>query len=138
MIGEAIVGGALGAGLRMLPEMLKLLDGQLDRKHELKMQAAHLEYVKVVGAAPVDPGPMPTPDELDALRDAYVERATATAPRWIKNLAAAVRPGVTFLLVLAYVALLVSQRQYTIDDMQLLSSVLGFWFLGRVWERPSR
>jgi hypothetical protein len=73
------------------------------------------------------------------MRESYIQdQAAAAAKRWpvVAALAALVRPTVTWALLALYVAIrLAAQQTYGEADIELLSSVLAFWFLGRVWER---
>ena len=47
---ETLLGGLLGGAFRLAPEMLKWLDRQGERNHELAMQDKALEFEKLRGA----------------------------------------------------------------------------------------
>lgn len=136
MLSEAFLGTVLGGALRIAPEVLRSFNERSERKHELAMQEHHLKYVKEVGPGRAeDFGPPPTATEMQALGELYIAKATARSPRWVSLLAALVRPSVTFALVLVYIVMLLVRGEYGPEDMSLLSSVVSFWFTGRVWDR---
>lgn len=47
---ETLLGGLLGGAFRLAPELLKWLDRQGERGHELAMQDKALEFEKLRGA----------------------------------------------------------------------------------------
>jgi hypothetical protein len=141
MISEAIAGAVIGGGLRLAPELLRLIDAVNERRHELAMQRIHLEFTARIGATRV-------PDELtpgdEALVGMFMRQEARAARRWpwIDAVASLVRPSVTGLLLALYVVvkmdgLLRGSPAYGPEDMAMLNAVLAFWFLGRVWDRKT-
>lgn len=142
---EVLLSGLGGGILRLAPEVLRFLDGKMDRDHEFRLAVQHTEHLKVLGTERV--GAMGNEYEavagLTGLQEAYIQKAAdRVAKKYpiIDVLAASVRPTVTWALVLLYAAVTVSglltgRRQYGPEDLSLLSAVLSFWFVGRVWER---
>jgi hypothetical protein len=140
VISEALTGALLGGLLRLAPEALKAIDRRGERAHELRMQELEFRWLKARNAhGNVGLLPSFAPGALDAMRESYIQdQAAAAAKRWpvVAALAALVRPTVTWALLALYVAIrLAAQQTYGEADIELLSSVLAFWFLGRVWER---
>lgn len=138
---EVLLSGLGGGILRLAPEVLRFWDGKLDRDHEYRLALQHTEHLKVLGTERVD---LLTPDYgIAGAHEAYIQKATERASKkypLIDLLAASVRPTVTWALVLLYGAvtvagLLTGKRDYGAEDLSLLSAVLSFWFVGRVWER---
>lgn len=151
---ETLFGGVLGGIFRLAPEVLKWLDRNGERAHELRMLQAEMEFARVRGEiAMKQTEAVMTTAELQAMEEAYKEQAqTATQAGWfVAALSALVRPIVTYAFVLTYFAvkaaayllaldqtadwrpLLVSM--WNQDDMAMLMLILTFWFVGRVYEK---
>lgn len=154
---ETVLGGLLGGAFRLAPELLKGLDRQGERRHELAMQDKALEFEKLRGAqrmaefgaagdAAWHAG------ALEALREAVHSQGEKTRVRWADALSASVRPVLTYWFMALYCAAkttaLVSALQggagwdmavmqaWSEADQALWAGVLNFWFLGRVFDRP--
>jgi hypothetical protein len=153
---ETLFGGVLGGLFRLAPEVLKWLDRNGDRKHELAMLQAEMEFAKVRGEIAMKQAEaVMTVAELNAMQEAFKEQAqTATAAgKVVSALSALVRPVVTYAFVVTYFVvkaaayvlaldqgaewktLLVSM--WSPDDMAMLMLILTFWFVGRVYEKRS-
>ena len=154
---ETLLGGVFGGLLRLAPEVLKLFDRTNERKHELALLGAEMEFAKIKGeiamrqveAAMVS-------EELDAIGEAFKEQSkTSIAAGWfVAAVSALVRPIITYMFVgvyflvklAAYLLALeqgghwkeVIQSVWTQDDVTILFMIISFWFVGRVWERQSR
>ena len=148
---------ALGGGLvRMLPEALKFFDRKDERKHELAMLNHNLEVARLQGTFKVEEKVLDLDAEwMKALSVVNAEQgATARAAgKFVAGISALVRPVVTYWLVGLYSTVKVSamlyaykagvpfhvimQNAWTPGDEAILGSILGFWFVGRVWERKS-
>ena len=154
---ETLLGGVFGGLLRLAPEVLKLFDRANERKHELALLSAEMEFAKIKGeiamrqveAAMVS-------EELDAIGEAFKEQSkTSIAAGWfVAAVSALVRPIITYMFVgvyflvklAAYLLALeqgghwkeVIQSVWTQDDVTILLMIISFWFVGRVWERQSR
>ena len=154
---ETLLGGVFGGLLRLAPEVLKLFDRANERKHELALLGAEMEFAKIKGeiamrqveAAMVS-------EELDAIGEAFKEQSkTSIAAGWfVAAVSALVRPIITYMFVGVYflvklAAYLLALEQgghwkevihsvWTQDDVTILFMIISFWFVGRVWERQSR
>ena len=156
---ETLLGGLLGGAFRLAPEILKWLDRNGERSHELSMQDKALEFEKLRGAqrmgeigasadAALNTG------AIEALRDAVVAQARPSGVKWVDALSTSVRPTVTYLFVLMYVGVKLSTfvgsanagvgfgaalvAAWTAADQALLSGILNYWFLNRTLEKGLR
>lgn len=151
---ESLFGGLLGGIFRIAPEILKWLDRRGEREHELKMLHAEMEFTRLRGEIMMKQvEAVMTVAELDAVAEATKEQGQTAraAGKTIAAISALVRPGVTyafvttyFLVKLAGYLLALEQNgewksvllaMWTKDDMAILTLILTFWFVGRVWER---
>lgn len=149
-----ILGSLLGGVFRLAPEVLKFFTQKTDNSHELAMVRAEMEFAKVRGEiAMKQTEAVMGIAELNAMQTAFAEQAeTAKAAGWfVAALSALVRPLVTYAFVAFYFAVkvaiyLMSLQQggewkevligiWNPDDMAILSMILTFWFVGRVYER---
>lgn len=96
-----LLGGALGAATRLLPEVLKFFDRKADRQHEavmydkqlvgdrqraeLNIRAIEAQDAATIGAK-----------ELDALIAASSAQAAPTGIAWVDAMTASVRPVLTY------------------------------------------
>jgi len=153
---ETLLGGLLGGAFRLAPELLKWLDRQGERRHELAMQDKALEFEKLrgaqrmaeigaVGDAAFDTG------AIEALRQAIGAQGRPSGVRWADALSTSVRPVITYSLMGLYCAVKAASvamalqtgsgweatvlRAWSEADQALWAGVLNFWFLSRVWER---
>jgi len=88
---------------------------------------------------------------IEALREAVAAQGRPSGVRWADALSTTVRPVVTYLFVLMYAGVKLSTfvgsvqtglgfgpaliATWTEADQALLSGILNFWFISRVWER---
>jgi hypothetical protein len=159
MILETLSGGLLGGVLRLAPELLKVLDRKNERKHELEMThlsfEADREHAKAAlalqesqASANFDTG------ALQALLESVRTQGQPSGVSWIDGLSSLVRPSITFAFFGLYAlcrvatgvaalnsgipALDVLRATWTAEDQIVLSGILNFWFLGRVFEKATR
>lgn len=157
--GGAILSALGGGVLRLVPELIALWNKKVDHAHELAMlekqhqlemdldkqkQAGRMQelHLQTDGAAFLA--------TLDATKAALADQMKATGIRLVDALNALVRPLATYYFLACYgifkVALLmVALRQvdawsaivkvYTVDDLNILFAILGFWFVGRKFEK---
>lgn len=154
---ESLFGGLLGGLFRLAPEVLKLWDRKSERAHELALLTAEMEFAKVRGEIAMrQTEAQMTVAEMDAIGRAIEEQgATARAAgKFIAGISALVRPIVTYAFVTTYflvklAAYLLALEQngdwrtvlvtmWNQDDMAILTLILTFWFVGRVWERGNK
>jgi hypothetical protein len=154
---ETLFGSILGGAFRLAPEVFKLFDRVNERKHELAMLNAEMEFAKLRGEIAMrQTEAQMTVAELDAMAEALKEQGQTAraAGRWVAAVSALVRPMVTYWFVVLYslVKILgitlaiqaggdwkeVIVNSWTKDDMAMLMLVLTFWFVGRVYDRANR
>ena len=153
---ETLLGGLLGGAFRLAPEILKWLDRQGERGHELAMQDKALEFERLRGAqrmseigASADAAW--NTGAIEALRDAVRTQGEKTGVWWADALSSSVRPIITYWLMalycaaksVAFVAALNAGAgwgaavlaAWSEADQALWAGVLNFWFLGRGFDR---
>jgi hypothetical protein len=143
----------IGALIRLAPEILKFFDKKLERAHELLMQDKALEFEKLRGAqrmAELSSEMQNT--QLEAIGKAATAQLRKTGIRWVDAVNALVRPTITYFFVGLYGAVkicaIVSAMQsgnglivalptvWHVDhDMPILGSIIGFWFVSRVYDK---
>jgi hypothetical protein len=106
--GATLLGGGLGAVLRLAPEILKLVDRGNERKHELALldkntaaeaaraKAGLQEHQLVADSAQITAG-------IAALQEAVKGQGQLTGIKFVDAINATVRPVLTYGLVLPYV-----------------------------------
>jgi hypothetical protein len=151
---------ALGGGLlRLLPEILNLLHKKEDNTHELKMldkqfQLEQLRSDNKVREIEVQGNFDQVIALLEAQKTALQGQMQKTGVRIVDALNFLVRPVVTYVLLSLYVlhklggAVMlyatgsslssVFVQIYSPDDFALLSGVLAFWFVGRVFDKVNK
>ena len=151
---ETLLGSLLGGVFRIAPELMKIFDRATERKHELAMLQAEMEFAKIRGEIAMrEAEARMTVAELDAMTVALKEQGETAraAGKWVAAASALVRPAVTYWFVILYSAVKIASMSvayangadwkavlissWTQDDMAMLMLVLTFWFVGRVWER---
>jgi hypothetical protein len=154
---ESLFGGLLGGLFRLAPEVLKLWDRKSERAHELSLLTAEMEFAKVRGEIHMrQTEAQMTMAEVDAIGRAIEEqgKTARAAGKFIAGISALVRPIVTYAFVTTYflvklAAYLLALEQngdwrvvllemWNKDDMAILTLILTFWFVGRVWERGQK
>lgn len=154
---ETLLGGVFGGLLRLAPEAFKMFDRANERKHELAMLNAEMEFAKIRGEIAMrQTEAQMTVAELDAMSEALKEQGQTAraAGKFVAAISALVRPLVTYWFVILYsvvkvlgMALAVQAggewkevivNSWTQDDMTLLMLLLTFWFTGRIFERNFR
>lgn len=153
---ETLLGGLLGGAFRLAPEILKWLDRNGDRAHELAMQDKALEFEKLRGASRMaeigaSADAAWNTGAIEALRDAVRTQGDKIGIRWADALSSSVRPVLTYWFMALYcaaktagfVAALTAGAGWqaailyvwTDADQALWAGVVNFWFLGRVFDR---
>jgi hypothetical protein len=144
-----------GGLMRLLPEVLGLLNKKTDYTHELEMMDKQLEFQKWKGqdereTVALQGDISETMALLDAQKEAVKGQMQVTGVRFVDGMNFLVRPLTTYYFLLMYgvfkVATLVTAlHQYdawtaiiccwTADDATMLSGILAFWFVGRVFDK---
>ncbi len=153
---ETLLGGLLGGAFRLAPEILKWMDRNGERRHELAMQDKALEFEKLRGSQRMaEIGASAdiawNTGAIDALKEALASQGQRTGVGWADALSVSVRPVITYWFMLLYCAAKTAAfvaavtaglgwgpailQAWTQADQALWAGVLNFWFLGRVFER---
>lgn len=156
---ETLLGGLLGGAFRLAPEILKWLDRQGERGHELAMQDKALEFEKLRGAqrmAEIGASAEAAWNSgaIEALKDALAGQGQRTGVRWADALSVSVRPVITYWFMALYCAAKTAAfaavvtagadwgtavlHAWTDADQALWAGVLNFWFLGRTLDKMNR
>ena len=147
MILETLGGGLLGGLFRLAPEVIKIFDAKNERSHELSMLQAEMEFAKLNAEREMHKtNAAMTIAELDAVSAALKEQGqTARAAGWfVAAISALVLMYSVVKIVGIYLAVKtggfwteVLVKSWNTEDMAILSMILTFWFVGRVYERSN-
>lgn len=153
---ETIFGGALGGILRIAPEVMKFFDRKNEREHELRMFDKQLDADRLRGEQAIREGELAQDTArisggLNALMEGIKGQSQLTGVKWIDGVTQSVRPFVTYWLLFLYIGAKTStmytlyhggmalpeilKNAYGEADMAMLSGVLNFWFLSRIFEK---
>lgn len=164
--GATLLGGGLGAILRLAPEVLKLIDRGNERKHELALLDKNTEAEKARAASGLAEHQLQADTaqitgSLAALQEAIKGQFQQTGIKLVDAINSTVRPILTYGIVGPYVfgkALIFAgllwtgmktnglnasevkaalDATYAVADMAIVSGILNFWFLGRVFDKRS-
>lgn len=154
---ETLLGGVFGGILRLAPEVFKLFDRANERKHELAMVNAEMEFAKIKGEIAMrQTEAVMTMAEMDAIGEAFKEQSQTAknAGRFVSAVSALVRPTVTYAFLVLYAAVKIAAFMIALDqsgnwkevvltmwsaeDLAVFNMVISFWFVGRVYERTNR
>ena len=154
---ETLLGGVFGGILRLAPEVFKLFDRASERKHELVMLQAEMEFAKIRGEIAMrQTEAMMTMAEMDTMAEAFKEqsRTAVAAGKFVAAISALVRPGITYIFVGTYFLVKLATflmaldqngdwrevivKLWTQDDVTILFMIISFWFVGRVYDRVNR
>jgi hypothetical protein len=132
----------------MVPEVLKFMDRNNERAHELAMVAASLEadkakYSAQLGMAELQADSSNYGNAVGALQEALRGQFQLTGNKWIDGLNMSVRPVITYAFFSLYAGLKFQMlyegatllQIWNETDMGLFSGILGFYFMGRVFDK---
>lgn len=146
-----------GGGLmRLLPELFAFFNKKTDNSHELAMLDKQVELEKTKSAMRQDEirtqgeADMNV-KELDALTEALKSQMQMTGNKLIDGLNFLVRPLTTYFFLLMYALAKIAMfaiaiksglsgwetilKIYDAEDRAILSGILSFWFVGRVFDK---
>lgn len=150
-----LLSGAGGAALRFAPELLKFFDRKNERAHELALQANQIEILRMqqdgkiaeIGAEGAQQIATTTAQTfLEAMRG----QMQLTGSKLVDGLNMLVRPVTTYYILLLWGAKKIAEiwiaaqstgaldaliRTWTEADQAMLTGVLSFWFVGRVFDK---
>ena len=153
MILESTLGAVVGGAFRIIPEIMKTFDRKNERSHELSMLEAEMKFsvLKSEHEMKMTEASMAI-TELGAVTQAVTEQGSTAraAGSFVAGISALVRPMVTYWFVIMYSSVKIVGIQlaiiaggdwrevliksWTIDDMSMLTMILTFWFIGRIYE----
>jgi len=142
----SILGSVLGFGTSFLPKVLGFFEEKRDQAHELQMMDKQLEQQLQIGAQKLQ---MVNVDaDIRETETLHKEHATITgkSSQWCINMAASVRPIITYCLFIEFAALTLSvnmgwigMEQYTMiwnsEFQAIFAAVVSFWFGQRSFNR---
>jgi hypothetical protein len=152
---EALLGSLIGGGLRMVPEVLSFLDKKNERKHELALgdqqyRVAELQFNAEREIKDLDVEQSQFVSAMAALKEGITAQGQPTGIKWVDAVSSLVRPTITTWVFALYstvklAQLHVAQKVYETapeaiisvwgpDDSAMLSAIVMFWFVGRVWK----
>lgn len=151
---ETLLGGVFGGLLRLAPEIFKLFDRANERKHELAMLGAEMEFARIRGEIAMrQVDATMTMAEMNTMAEAFKEQSQTAqaAGRLVAAISALVRPAVTYAFLTLYAAVKIAAFLIAIDqggnwkevlvtmwgteDLATFNMIISFWFVGRVYER---
>lgn len=155
MIEASLLGGLLGGVSRVAPELFKFFGAKGERKHELQMLSASVEADKARAAVAMTAADQSIQaaqftESVSALKEALQGQATKSGNTLLDGINMMVRPTVTYIVfamwVLVKMVALYSAMQtmaitqavplwWNEADQAMLSAILNFWFMGRVFEK---
>lgn len=155
MILETVLGGVLGTVSRLAPEVIGFLDKKNERKHELALgdqqyRVAELQFRQQTAIKDLDVEQAQFGAAMQALQESIKAQSVPSGIKWIDGLTSLIRPTITFWIFGLYsmvkiaalsVALETKQLAEAVlsiwggDDAAMLSTVVMFWFVGRVWDK---
>jgi hypothetical protein len=150
-----LLSGVGGGALRLAPEVLKYFDQKNERAHELALQDKQIELAKLTqagklqeitaqGEAQVAVG------QMDAFVEAMKGQMQLTGSKIVDGLNMLVRPLTTyyimgmwglkktaeiFIAMRSTTALDALVGTWTEADQAMLTGILAFWFVGRVFDK---
>ena len=145
----SLLGSVLGFGTSFLPKVMDFFQDKQDKAHELRLMDKQLENQKVLGAQKLQMTHVEADiRESEALlkHDANLQ---AKASPWCVNLAASVRPVLTYALALevGVLTLCVSMDWMTMEQFKMIwndefqaiwAAVVSFWFGSRTMARKQQ
>lgn len=155
MVLDTVLGGLLGGTLRLVPEVLNILDKKNERDHEIKLgdqqyRVAELQFRQQREIKDLDVEQNQFTAAMSTLKDSINSQGAKTGVAWIDGIVALVRPGITGWIFVLYTAVKVAALETALraqdmapavlsiwgpEDSGMLSAVIMFWFVGRVWDR---
>ena len=145
----SLLGSLLGFGTSFLPKVMDFFQDKQDKAHELRLMDKQLENQKVLGAQKLQMTHVEADiRESEALlkHDAKIQKQ---ASPWCVNLAASVRPVLTYALALEFgvLTLCVSMDWMTMEQFKMIwndefqaiwAAVVSFWFGSRTMARKQQ
>jgi hypothetical protein len=145
----SLLGSLLGFGTSFLPKIMDYFQDKQDKKHELQLMDKQLEQQIQIGNQKLDMVHVEADiRETEALLKSQTA-LTKSSSQWITDLAASVRPFITYLLFVEFMALTLLLAGGYIDNAMysliwsdevvgVWAAVISFWFGSRTFNRKSQ
>ena len=145
----SLLGSLLGFGTSFLPKVMDYFQDKQDKKHELQLMDKQLEQQIQIGNQKLDMVYVEADiRETEALLKSQTA-LTKSSSQWITDLAASVRPFITYLLFVEFMALTLLLAGGYIDNAMysliwsdevvgIWAAVISFWFGSRTFNRKSQ
>ena len=145
----SLLGSLMGFDTSFLPKVMDYFQDKQDKAHELKLMAAQIDQQKVLGEIKLQHMHVEADIKETAALMRHSSKLQSKASPFITNLAASVRPCITYLLFLEFAALSVcvnmdwiTMEQYKMiwnDEFQAVwAAVVSFWFGARTMARKTQ
>ena len=145
----SLLGSLLGFGTSFLPKVMDYFQDKQDKKHELQLMDKQLEQQIQIGNQKLDMVHVEADiRETEALLKSQTA-LTKSSSQWVTDLAASVRPFITYLLFIEFMALTLLLAGGYIDNAMysliwsdevvgIWAAVISFWFGSRTFNRKSQ
>ena len=145
----SLLGSLLGFGTSFLPKVMDYFQDKQDKKHELQLMDKQLEQQIQIGNQKLDMVHVEADiRETEALLKSQTA-LTKSSSQWITDLAASVRPFITYLLFIEFMALTLLLAGGYIDNAMysliwsdevvgIWAAVISFWFGSRTFNRKQQ
>ena len=145
----SLLGSLLGFGTSFLPKIMDYFQDKQDKKHELQLMDKQLEQQIQIGNQKLDMVHVEADiRETEALLKSQTA-LTKSSSQWITDLAASVRPFITYLLFAEFMGLTMLLAGGYIDNAMysliwsdevvgIWAAVISFWFGSRTFNRKSQ
>mgnify|MGYP003131962366 FL=1 len=145
----SLLGSLMGFGTSFLPKVMDYFQDKSDKAHELELMSAQIDQQKALGEIKLQHLHVEADiKESDALRK-HSSRLQSKASPWVVNMAASVRPVLTYLLAIEFgvLTLCVSMDWMTADQYNMIwnaefqavwAAVVSFWFGSRTYARKTQ
>ena len=145
----SLLGSLLGFGTSFLPKVMDYFQDKQDKKHELQLMDKQLEQQIQIGNQKLDMVHVEADiRETEALLKSQTA-LTKSSSQWITDLAASVRPFITYLLFVEFMGLTmllaggyIDNEMYSLiwsdEVVGIWAAVISFWFGSRTFNRKSQ
>ena len=145
----SLLGSVLGFGTSFLPKVMDYFQDKQDKKHELLLMDKQLQQQKALGDIKLQTMHVEADIRESEALIQHSSKLQESASPFIRNLAASVRPCITYLLFLEFAALTlcvnmdwITMEQYNMlwhDEFQAVwAAVVSFWFGARTMARKTQ
>jgi hypothetical protein len=145
----SLLGSLMGFGTSFLPKVMDYFQDKQDKKHELLLMDKQLEQQKALGDIKLQTMHVEADIRESEALVQHSSKLQANASPFIRNLAASVRPCITYLLFLEFALLTLSvnmdwitAEQYNMiwnaEFQAVWAAVVSFWFGARTMARKTQ